>query len=270
MRRYVKGRAGWHSARVPLAFVAGYCYRQAVLDLGRLPWFQRLWLEDDPLLREQQDNESSAEEPCGKRRRPSCMRVRALLVALLVLGGVHVATAAPASACSCSSLSDQEHFGNADAVFVGDLTSYSPPPRTARTSLAPAIWRFATVSVYKGTVVADQAVASAGWGASCGLELPDSGRFLVFATTDTFDPETRVKGPVLYGSLCGGTRLESERGIPASFGTPVAPHPGATQIIGPSPWQRATNVHESLVFTGLRLYWLVYETIARTLNLLRA
>ena len=35
---------------VPVAFLAGYCFRQAVLDRGRLPWFRWLWLRGDPLL----------------------------------------------------------------------------------------------------------------------------------------------------------------------------------------------------------------------------
>ena len=91
VRRYLTGSAGTHSARrwrsllvmasyvavvailaliiglkflpsmlvpfvVPLAFLSGYCYRQAVLDSGRLPRFQWLWLKDDPLLRQLDDD----------------------------------------------------------------------------------------------------------------------------------------------------------------------------------------------------------------------
>jgi hypothetical protein len=32
---------------VLIAFTSGYCYRQAVLDRGKLPWFRALWLEED-------------------------------------------------------------------------------------------------------------------------------------------------------------------------------------------------------------------------------
>ena len=39
-----------NSSAWALAFLAGYCFRQAVLDRGRLPWFRWLWLRDDPLL----------------------------------------------------------------------------------------------------------------------------------------------------------------------------------------------------------------------------
>jgi hypothetical protein len=45
---------------VPIAFVAGYCLRQAVLDRGRLPWLRWLWLRDDPLLNRGESEEPSA------------------------------------------------------------------------------------------------------------------------------------------------------------------------------------------------------------------
>ena len=190
------------------------------------------------------------------------MRVRALLIALLVLGGVHLANAAPALACDCSGITDTEAFGYADAVFVGELTRYNAPINP-RTSMDPAVYRFAVEGVYKGGVVADQAVGSAGDGASCGLEIRAPGRYLVFASTETFNPETRAEGVDLYANLCGGTRPAADAPIPATFGEAKAPAPGATQVAGPSAGDVAAHAGRSALSTMFELVWLIKQAFAR-------
>jgi hypothetical protein len=198
-------------------------------------------------------------------RRPARIRATALALALLVLAGFHLATAAPAAACSCAGETDEQSYARASAVFVGELVAYQPPPSAQiQSSGDPAIWRFSVTKVYKGSVRAEEAIGSAVSGASCGLEIPRSGTFLVFAGTSTFLPETRVQGINLYADLCGGTRLESERAIPASFGTPTAPQPGATDIPGATAsQQQVTHAARSALSAVFELVWLIRQTLAR-------
>lgn len=154
------------------------------------------------------------------------MKLRRLLLVLLLLGGVHLATAAPASACDCAPGSDQSQLEYADAVFVGDLVGHVAPPRLfGWSSVDAAIWTFEVDDVYKGDVAARQDVASPADGASCGLELAHEGRFLVFASTEPSVVET-VPGEPLYALLCSGTRELSEGAVPATFGKPKSPTPG--------------------------------------------
>ncbi|MEO6715283.1 MAG: hypothetical protein ABIM89_17930 [Mycobacteriales bacterium] len=164
------------------------------------------------------------------------MRWRRLLLALLALAAaVHVAAAAPAGACSCTSgpSGDQQYVGWADAVFVAEFVSYSPPPqRATMSSMDPAVWTFAVSAVYKGEVAAQQDVVSASNGASCGLELPHAGRFLLFASTSG-DPATTVDGPVLYSHLCAGNRALGDAEVPALLEKPKPPLPGVRAAVLP-------------------------------------
>lgn len=98
------------------------------------------------------------------------MKLASLVLALLVLGGMSLATALPASACSCESSSDAQAFDRAGAVFVGELAAYTP--------------------------------ASPVSGAACGLEMPHIGRFLVFAGSGPSFVPGPVPGEVLSSHLC--------------------------------------------------------------------
>lgn len=138
-----------------------------------------------------------------------------------VLGVVVAAT--PVHACSCVSSTDLRAFASADAVFVGRLIGYEAPPRPI-SSLDPAIWTFRVRAVYKGEVSRKQEVVSAVSGASCGLEIPRRGTFLVFATTRSSN--RLVPEPAdgqLHASLCGGTRALRDRVLDPGLGTPYAP-----------------------------------------------
>ena len=84
------------------------------------------------------------------------------------------------------------------------------------------MWTFAVNDVYKGRVRQTQAVYSFRDGASCGLEIPTSGTFFVFArwiTADNAGPGYPIGE--LIGDLCGGTR-SVETG-PLGLDPPVEP-----------------------------------------------
>lgn len=144
----------------------------------------------------------------------------AALAALIVMIGPG---ADPALACSCSVSTDATAFEQSDAVFIGQLVDYRPPStRAAMSSADPAIWTFEVSEVYKGEVAALQEVVSEVSGASCGLEIPRQGEFLVFAADEGF--QMAVGDGQYYAGLCGGTRATSA-GPLAVDATPSAPGP---------------------------------------------
>ena len=143
---------------------------------------------------------------------------------LLLAPVVVVAGQAPAMACSCVGLTDHQAFERADAVFIGDLIEYEAPPSRNRviSSTDAAVWTFATAQVYKGDVIQQQEVVSEAFGASCGLELPRQGEFLVFATKATSGHSPRPADGQLYAGLCGGTRRTAEGLLAPEIATPRA------------------------------------------------
>ncbi len=150
-----------------------------------------------------------------------------LVVSLLVAAVVPVigvaADATPAHACSCLASTDADAFARADAVFVGRLIGYEVPRRPT-SSLAPAVWKFKVRDVYKGKVLRKQEVVSAVSGASCGLEIPERGTFLVFANTASSNRiEPRPAKGQLQANLCGGTRAFGGGVLDPSLGEPHAP-----------------------------------------------
>jgi hypothetical protein len=161
------------------------------------------------------------------------MRIlRGFLLVLLLAPVVVVAGQAPAMACSCVGLTDRQAFEGADAVFIGDLVEYEAPPSRngVVASTDPAVWTFAPTQVYKGDVVPKQEVVSEVFGASCGLEIPKQGEFLVFATKATNGRSPRPAAGELYAGLCGGTRRTVEGLLAPEIATP---HPLASGL-GPS------------------------------------
>jgi hypothetical protein len=148
--------------------------------------------------------------------------LRGLLLVALAAPVVVAADQAPAMACSCVAFTDQQAFERADAVFVGDVIGYEAPrPRNGIVSSTdPAIWTFAAKQVYKGDVVSKQEVISEVFGASCGLEIPKQGEFLVFATKPTSAFSPRPAAGQLYAGLCGGTRSTEEGLLAPDIATP--------------------------------------------------
>lgn len=134
-------------------------------------------------------------------------RVGTLLAVVVAVAGLVVVGpgATPASACDCGGLSDADAFAKADAVFVGEVVDYEPPPQASvMSSTDPARWTFEVSDVYKGEVTSTQTVVSEQSGASCGLEIPKVGEFVVFATTSVFN--LQPDPGEYYAGLCGGTR----------------------------------------------------------------
>jgi hypothetical protein len=165
------------------------------------------------------------------------MRTRLVMVVLLVVALVSAWDTAPVAACSCSQVSDQEAMAQSDAVFVGVVERAPTIPTTGTwSSTDPGVWRFAVESVHKGTVAPDQEVVSALSGASCGLELPEQGRVVVFARTEPRAEalEQAVAGATLYADLCGGSRALAGP-PPAELGVPYEPVVDAGPAIGLEP-----------------------------------
>lgn len=146
----------------------------------------------------------------------------ALLLGLIVV----TAGGSTASACSCASLTDEEAFAAADAVFTGALIDVEELSQASFSSIDPQRFVFEVDAVFKGAAGVRQTIVTAREGASCGLEITGSGPFAVFATND--DYITSGAGPgELYANLCGGTRPLAESALPAVFGQGRRP----TQVI---------------------------------------
>ncbi len=155
------------------------------------------------------------------------------LLAVLALAGLvlTVGLAQPASACSCAETDDAELFAQADAVFVGSVIDVAAarPAGPIWSSGDPVIWTFQVREVHKGEVVRTQEVVSAASSASCGLELPRRGTYLVFADAASFDHEPAQ----LTANLCGGTR-EAGVALAEGLGSARPPNPDPVPI-APAP-----------------------------------
>jgi hypothetical protein len=159
------------------------------------------------------------------RRVVSLAVLMPLLAALVVVFG-----ARPSFACSCALIKGESvPYRIADAVFTGKVLERREPGH-GFSSGDPAIYVFSVQTVYKGRVHAVQAVRTAVSGASCGLEIPDRGRFLVFAE--------RSGDGVLTANLCGGTRPVGQAPVTfAATGPPLAGRSVPPDDSGPSSWQ---------------------------------
>lgn len=125
----------------------------------------------------------------------------------------------PAYACSCSGMSTSRALRDADTVFRGQVTGVTKHDRR---------WvdlRFRVDAVYKGTAYADQVVASAAEGASCGLS-PEVGSTWIIFTTEGIEGEGDEAVSRLVTNLCSGN-LPLTR-APDLLGQPRPPRPGAS------------------------------------------
>jgi hypothetical protein len=156
-----------------------------------------------------------------------------VVVLLLSIGVVLGPSASPAAACSCMPTTDADAFARSDAVFVGEVIDYEPPPPAeVMSSGDPATWTFGVSEVYKGEVTTVQQIVSAVSGATCGLEIPHQGEFIVFATAAGGIERT---GDGQYQSgLCDGTRSTADGplGVDADPSSPIAV-PDPVEEIGP-------------------------------------
>ena len=163
-----------------------------------------------------------------------------LLASAALAGSLLTVAASPAAACSCGPATDEEYFGWADVVFVGELTDYEfvndPDGDGISSSADPATWTFSVERVFKGSAATTQAVLSPHSGASCGLEItgippgPPEGRFVVFANHVADDDGWDLPEENLVADLCGGTRSADEPLALSVDGRP--PDPGVALPIG--------------------------------------
>jgi len=155
-------------------------------------------------------------------------RVVALLAALVLLGLGSWVSPAAAFACDCAGLSTARALRQADAVFRGTLRDRDDVGRggDARTDL-----RFSVVTVFKGTVHAEQVVATVrGDQARCGLRPEVGSSWVVFAVEGVAGEGDEAVERLVTG-LCSGN-------LPGES-TPVLLGPGRPPLAGRSDREEA-------------------------------
>lgn len=160
------------------------------------------------------------------------------IVRLLVLGALTtvtlLATAGPASACSCLIPDAEALFANADGAFVGTLVQAPSQPITGVVSSAdPVPWVFEVQAAYKGDISSPITVTSPLSSASCGLEMVEGDRASLFVYRDgdgwrgdlcsTMGPEALAAGPFVEvafsrDSQSGSSEARWALGIVAAVG----------------------------------------------------
>ncbi len=161
------------------------------------------------------------------------MRTLRSLVAAAIFASTLLLGTGTASACSCVESTDAELLDAVDVVFRGTLIDYEfvedPDGDGEWSSSDPATYTFAVSEVLKGTATETQRVLSPVDGASCGLEIPHEGEFIVLAQAVLWDGPALAEGD-LAAYLCDGTR-------PASAGfehdlQPYPPDPNPATVSG--------------------------------------
>lgn len=151
------------------------------------------------------------------------MRVLRTLLALSIAASTLLLGTGTAVACSCAQATDAELVDVVDVIFRGTVIDYEyiedPDGDGTVSSLDPATFTFAVDEVFKGSAVESQRVLSPVAGASCGLEIPDEGEFIVFAQSSLYEAPALAEGE-LAAYLCDGTRLAE-----AGFETDLEPYP---------------------------------------------
>lgn len=149
-------------------------------------------------------------------------RLLCLLGALLVGTLGALVSPRPAYACECAGVSTSRALRNADAVFRGTVTRNREIERGGSSRIDI---RFRVSDVFKGTVYADQVVASTNGGAACGLNPEVGSEWIIFAT-DGIEGTGDQAVNRLVTSLCSGN-LVTDR-APAVLGRPRPPLAGAS------------------------------------------
>lgn len=149
---------------------------------------------------------------------------RVLLGCVLLAGLLLGVRATPAAACSCAFDPDpQTALRRSGAVFVGEVTRIEEP--RSPNSGANRRLHVSVDRVFRGTVAARVVITTAASTASCGLEIPGLGRYVMFVPAS----EVTTTAPV---NLCDGpSPLLTE--APDSFGPGVPPQ--ASHSADPSP-----------------------------------
>lgn len=172
-------------------------------------------------------------------------RIGLLLVAVALAGLGALVDPRPAYACSCPPISTEEAVEGADAAFKGRVIAVEPTP--GRGSGDRVDLRFAVETVFKGTVYAEQVVATARDSAACGLEPELGSSWVIFAVQNVQGNGdrrvTRLTTDLCRGNLSGAV-------VPSSLGSGRPPVAGASDTE-----EKATLVDQrvtrGLVVTGV-------------------
>ena len=101
-----------------------------------------------------------------------------LAVAMLL---IHI-NVEPASACSCIELTPAEAFERADAVFVGEVTTFKVRSGPfGKSSIDPTTVEFAVSEVWKGPRQESMTIRTVRSEVSCGFEFDEGLKYLVYA-----------------------------------------------------------------------------------------
>jgi len=126
--------------------------------------------------------------------------LRSMLVIGLVTAMGVLVRAAPACACSCRELTQEEALALADVVFAGTVTDvHSSATGPIYSSADPVTVTFEVDTVQKGDVPASVQVQTVVSEISCGYEFRERSRYLVYVHVDQAGQWTT--------GLCNGNRV---------------------------------------------------------------
>ena len=149
-------------------------------------------------------------------------RLGLTLIALVLVAVVVVVDPQPAYACDCRGISTRRALAESDAAFVGTVQRVDELERAGERRVDI---RFRVDRVFKGTVYAEQVVASAPDAAGCGLVPEPGSSWVIFAAEAVegraFDPLLRLRTTVCSGNLSAATP-------PTLLGAGSQPRPGAS------------------------------------------
>jgi len=150
-----------------------------------------------------------------------CLRISSLVAALVLGCSLALLDPRPAFACSCTAVSTQQAYDQADDVFLGTVTELQVTGSRGR--LGEEI-RFRVSRVYKGEVFAEQVVTSTRDANDCALSPQVGTTWLIFATATAAAPGEAVER--LTTTRCSGNLPSAY--VPRLFGTGQPPRPGAS------------------------------------------
>ena len=168
------------------------------------------------------------------RRAPE--RLSLALVALALVALACVVNPERAFACDCQGITTRRALSQSDAVFVGSVLRVDEVG--GRDDGGRVDIRFQVDRVYKGTVFAEQVVASARDAAACGLTPKPGSNWVIFAV-DGVEGSGSSTVYRLRTSVCSGNLPTAS--APVILGAGVEPRPGASDRE-----EKATSTDEAL------------------------
>jgi hypothetical protein len=134
---------------------------------------------------------------------PNSSRVASTTLATAALFGCATLWCAPASACSCSVLTPNDAYAQADAVFEGRVLEVRAPAADAGGHGASRSVRLQVVRAWKGIAGEQIEVATAVGSTACGYDFAADQSYFVYAAN---------RDGKLAVSLCSRTRPMAEAG----------------------------------------------------------